>query len=88
MELLEIVRTLVGEGLGALIVTHELNLAARYADRVILLADGVVQAVGTPQDVLTGEVLSRVFEWPVAVTAWNGGTPQVMPLRRGEIRTH
>ena len=84
MELLELVRTLVGEGLGALVVTHELNLAARFADRVILLADGKVQAVGSPKEVLTQETLSRVFDWPVAVTIWNGGTPQVVPLRRGE----
>lgn len=84
MDLLELVRTLVGEGLGALIVTHELNLAARYADRVMLLADGRVEAVGTPREVLTVETLTRVFEWPVAVTTWNGGTPQVVPLRRGE----
>lgn len=86
MDLLEIVRALVQEGLGALVVTHELNLAARYADRVVLLADGVVQAAGTPGEVLTEAILSRVFEWPVAVTTWNGGTPQVVPLRRGEQR--
>ena len=86
MELLELVRALVHEGLGALVVTHELNLAARYADRVLLLADGVVQAAGAPREVLTEEILSRVFEWPVAVTAWNGGIPQVIPLRRGELR--
>ncbi|MEO6068020.1 MAG: ABC transporter ATP-binding protein [Gemmatimonadota bacterium] len=86
MELLELVRDLVASGLGALVVTHELNLAARFADRVILLADGRVQAVGTPREVLTQETLTRVFDWPVAVTTWNGGTPQVVPLRRGETR--
>lgn len=85
MDLLEIVRSLVGEGLGALVVTHELNLAARYADRVILLAEGRIQASGTPQEVLNQETLSRVFEWPVAVTRWNEGIPQVVPLRRGEV---
>lgn len=84
MELLELVRELVSGGLGALVVTHELNLAARFADRVILLAGGTVQAVGTPREVLTERTISRVFDWPVAVTTWNGGTPQVVPLRRGE----
>lgn len=85
MDLLEIVRSLVAEGLGALVVTHELNLAARYADRVILLAEGKVQAVGTPREVLDEVTLGRVFEWPVAVTTWNDGIPQVVPLRRGEV---
>lgn len=84
MDLLEIVRSLVNEGLGALVVTHELNLAARYADRVILLAEGRIQASGTPREVLAQEMLSRVFEWPVAVTSWNATIPQVVPLRRGE----
>ncbi len=84
MELLELVRGLVSGGLGALVVTHELNLAARFADRVILLAGGTVQAVGTPHEVLTECTLSRVFDWPVAVTTWTGGTLQVVPLRRGE----
>lgn len=84
MELLELVRDLVSGGLGALVVTHELNLAARFADRVILLADGAVQAVGSPEEVLSQENLSRVFDWPVAVTRWTDGKPQVVPLRRGE----
>jgi iron complex transport system ATP-binding protein len=86
MDLLELVRALVTEGLAAMVVTHELNLAARYADRVILLAEGKVSAEGTPTEVLTEATLSRVFEWPVAVTTWNGGTPQVVPLRRGETK--
>lgn len=84
MELLELVRDLVREGLAALVVTHELNLAARFADRVMLLANGSVAAVGTPTEVLTESTLARVFDWPVAVATWNGGVPQVVPLRRGE----
>lgn len=84
MELLELVRDLVRDGLAALVVTHELNLAARFADRVMLLAKGSVAAVGTPTEVLTEATLARVFDWPVAVATWNGGVPQVVPLRRGE----
>lgn len=83
MELLELTRTLVGEGLGALVVTHELNLAARFADRIILLAGGVVVASGTPATVLTQDVLTKVFDWPVAVAPWRDGRPQVTPLRAG-----
>ncbi|MBW8772253.1 MAG: ABC transporter ATP-binding protein [Gemmatimonadetes bacterium] len=84
MELLELVRDLVAGGLGAMVVTHELNLAARFADRVILLAGGTVQAVGTPNEVLTEATISRVFDWPVAVATWEAGIRQVVPLRRGE----
>jgi iron complex transport system ATP-binding protein len=84
MELFELFRTLVNDGLAALVITHHLNLAARFADRVLLLSDGRVVAEGTPADVLTRERVGRVFEWPVAVTPWCDGSPQIVPLRRGE----
>ena len=48
MELLELIRRLVDEGLAGLVITHELNLAARYADRILLLSDGRVVAEGAP----------------------------------------
>ena len=85
MELFELVTQLVKDGLGALVITHHLNLAARFAHRVLLLADGRVVASGSPAEVLTGETLSRVFDWPVAVTTWPDGSPQIVPLRVGEI---
>jgi ABC-type cobalamin/Fe3+-siderophores transport system ATPase subunit len=84
MEVLELVRRLVDEGMAGLVVTHELNLAARFADRIVLLAEGRVAADGPPAEVLTRDVLSRVFAWPVAVTTWCDGSPQVVPLRAGE----
>jgi iron complex transport system ATP-binding protein len=85
MELFELVTQLVKDGLGALVITHHLNLAARFAHRVLLLASGRVVAAGSPAEVLTGETLSRVFDWPVAVTTWPDGSPQIVPLRVGEI---
>jgi iron complex transport system ATP-binding protein len=84
MEVFELVRKLAGEGIGTLLVTHHLNLAARYADRMVLLDKGVVIAEGPPAEVLTSEVVSPVFEWRVAVTNWCDGAPQVVPLKPGE----
>lgn len=84
MELFELVRQLVDDGLAGLVITHHLNLAARFADRILLLDRGAVVAEGTPSQVLSRETLSRVFEWPVTVTTWSDGSPQVMPLRPGE----
>jgi len=86
MELLELIRTLVDGGMAGLIVTHQLNLAARFADRILLLDGGRVAADGAPADVLTADILGRVFQWPVAVTTWCDGSPQVVPLRAGEER--
>ena len=84
MELLELVRGLVDGGMAGLVVTHELNLASRFADRMLLLSGGRVAAEGAPAEVLSETVVSGVFEWPVTVTPWSDGSPQVVPLRTGE----
>ena len=68
-----------------LVVTHNLNLAARYADRLLLLHRGRTAAAGTPAQVLTKETVERVYGWPVAVAPHPGpgrdtGAPQVIPL--------
>ena len=82
MELFELMRTLADrEGLAVVLITHHVNLAARFADRVLLLSDGRSAASGTPADVLTRETVERVFAWPVAIAPFDG-RPQVIPLRQ------
>lgn len=85
MALFELLRGLVAEGLGVLVITHQLNLAARYADRLVLLAHGRVVAEGSASEVIRESLISSVFGWPVAVTTWCDGSPQIVPLRRGEV---
>jgi len=81
MELFELVHRLVDrQGLGALMVTHDVNLAARFAHRVLVLANGRAAAQGPPREVLTRELLATVYEWPVVISAFEGA-PQVIPLR-------
>ncbi len=82
MELFELVRALVDtRGLAALVVTHHVNLAARFADRVLLLAEGRPAGAGAPGDVLTRETAERVFAWPVSIAPFEG-RPQMIPLRQ------
>lgn len=82
MEVFELVADLVRRHhLTALVVTHHVNLAARFADRVVVMHDGCVCAAGRPRDVLTGVLVERVFAWPVDVLRW-GDEPLVVPLRR------
>jgi iron complex transport system ATP-binding protein len=81
MELFELIRQLVDGGLAGLVITHHLNLAARFADRIVLLDRGVVVAEGAPAQVMNRDTISRVFEWPVAVNTLSDGSPQVVPLR-------
>ena len=82
MELFELVRRLVDQqGLAALLVTHDVNLASRFADRLLLLSDGNAVATGAPADVLRRERAEAVFGWPVAVSSFDD-RPQITPLRR------
>ena len=66
-------------------VLHELNLAARVADRVVAMAGGRVVATGPPHEVLTPELLAAVFGLHADVTHDPvGGHPVVLP--RGRVR--
>src|SRR5262249_32788775 len=61
--LLDLVRDLCRErSLAVVLVVHDLNLAAMYCDRLVLLDKGEVHATGTPQEVLTYARLCAVYE--------------------------
>ncbi|ELZ01257.1 corrinoid ABC transporter ATPase, partial [Natrialba asiatica DSM 12278] len=68
VETLELVRELVDSGRTAVAAIHDLDLAARYCDRLVLLADGAVHDVGTPSSVLTAETLAEAFDATATVT--------------------
>jgi iron complex transport system ATP-binding protein len=83
MELFELVTDLVRrDGLAALVVSHHINIAARFADRLVLLADGKLVADDVPGRVLESGRLSAVFGWPVSVQRLDDGTVQIYPQRR------
>ena len=50
------------DGASAIVITHDLNLAATFADEIILLKDGKIYANGKPQDVLTKENVRSVYQ--------------------------
>ena len=54
-------------GMAVVATLHDLNAAALYADRVLLIADGAAIACGTPAEVLTADNLRRVYETDVYV---------------------
>jgi iron complex transport system ATP-binding protein len=84
VDVLELIGRLHTErGRTVVVVLHDLNLAARYAERLVAMKDGVLVASGTPEEVLTEQLLAEVFELearvvPDPVT----GTPMVVPVRR------
>ncbi|MFB6150800.1 MAG: ATP-binding cassette domain-containing protein [Haloarculaceae archaeon] len=78
---LELVRDLADDGKAALAAIHDLDLAARFCDRVAVLVDGDLLAAGPPGEVLTDEHLRAAFDTAAAVHADPvTGTPTVTPL--------
>jgi iron complex transport system ATP-binding protein len=67
----------------SLVVTHDLNLAAQFADRILLMKNGRAVRSGKPDEVLTPQLLREVFEVEVLVDAHPiTGAPRVTPVRR------
>lgn len=60
-------RQAAADGAAVLVVLHDLDVAAAYSDRVILLERGQVVAQGTPAEVCTAQRLSEVYGYPIEV---------------------
>ena len=80
LEVLDLARSLVAGGRTVVAVLHELNLAFRYADHLVVMSEGRVVATGVPGDVVTPELMAEVYQLacrivPDPVT----GTPLVVP---------
>jgi iron complex transport system ATP-binding protein len=83
MVLFELLDTVARDGVAVVLISHQLNLVARFASRLILLSHGKVVADGAPADVMTGDLLERVYGWPVLVTRDPAvGAPMLVPMRR------
>jgi len=65
----------------AVVVTHDVNLAAEFADEILLLKDGRTVAFGSPAEVLTPQRLEEVFDLRVLVDAHPiSGAPRITPI--------
>lgn len=83
MSLFELLHSLAREGMAVMLVSHQLNLLARFADSIVLLHHGHVVASGTPSDVMQAKLLERVYEWPLVISRDPAiGAPSLVPLRR------
>ncbi len=79
VESLRLVRERVRQGLAAVAVLHDVNLAAAFADRVLLLRNGEVLAQGTPEDTLSAETLGALYGIPMLVARAEGGQALFAP---------
>jgi len=83
MAAFELLDALARDGVTVLLVSHQLNLVARFAQQMILLHHGRVASFGAPDDVMRGDVLEMVYEWPLVVTRDPAvNAPALVPLRR------
>jgi iron complex transport system ATP-binding protein len=78
--IMNIARDFARRGGGVVAILHDLNLAAMFADRIFVMHRGSLAAAGSPQSVLSDELISRVFECRLRVGALPAGnTPFVLP---------
>ena len=83
MQVFELLAQIAASGVAVLLVSHQLNLVARFAAHIVLLHRGRVAVAGTPSDIMRGDVLERVYEWPLVVSRDPAvGAPALVPLRR------
>jgi iron complex transport system ATP-binding protein len=82
MAILELLRGAATSGMTVLLITHGLDVAAQFADRMLLLSHGRAAAEGRPEEVMREEVLGAVYEWPISVRPDpETGTLRVTPRR-------
>lgn len=82
MAIFRLLRGSADGGMTVLLITHHLNLAARFGDRFLLLSEGKVAAEGSAGEVFRESVLEKVYRWPVAVREDPvSGAPLITPLQ-------
>lgn len=81
---MEVCRDLAQAGHAVIAVMHDLQLAGAYCDRIALMEKGSIAAFDVPEKVLTSELLSRVYQWPIDVASVADGRLVVLPRQRGK----
>ena len=79
VQILNLCKTICGHGKTAITAIHDLNLASMYADHLLLLKEGVPVGCGTPETVLTLDLLSETYGILFEVLPHPNGYPWVMP---------
>ena len=67
LNLLNLAKEVRKTGVGVIVVLHDLNLAARFSDQIILMNSGLIVASGQPEEVLSGRILSDVYSTQLRV---------------------
>ena len=78
-DVLTVIKEQSQSGYAVLLVIHDLNLAAAFADDVVLMADGQIVGRGNPDDVLNEDLLSHTFGCRLQIEASSDGRRLVLP---------
>ena len=79
---METLRGLANQGRAVVVVIHDLSVAAGYADRVAMVVEGKLEAIGSPSEVIVAERVSRVYGVEVDIEqVGNPPRPVVLPRR-------
>jgi iron complex transport system ATP-binding protein len=81
LEVMSIIRKLVDDlGISVAMIVHDLNIAARFSDKIIIMNEGKIVACGTPEEVLTEENISSVYGVEICISNIKN-KPYVVPLK-------
>ncbi|MFZ2071577.1 MAG: ABC transporter ATP-binding protein [Halobacteriota archaeon] len=81
LEVMDIIKKIVIEkGISAIMAIHDLNLASRYADRIVMMHSGTIFSAGSPVSTLTSENIEHVYGVEVKVNN-HDGRPYIVPIR-------
>jgi iron complex transport system ATP-binding protein len=82
IEIMELVRKKANQEAKIIVaVLHDLNLAAQYCDRIVLLKDGKIRYQGIPAEILTESIIEEIYGIRAAVKTGEDGLPYVLPRR-------
>lgn len=71
-------------GISVVMAIHDINLAARYADTVAMIKDGVIYGIGRPHDLLTPDAIRNVYGVEATFLYDNSGNPVIVPIRASD----
>ena len=66
--LMKIVKKKAEDGIGVVIILHDINLAAKYSDKILILDSGIMKSFGRTFDVLNKEILEEVYDLPIVIS--------------------
>ncbi|WP_045834820.1 heme ABC transporter ATP-binding protein [Hyphomicrobium sp. 99] len=78
-DVLSLIKAQSSQGRAVMLVIHDLNLAAAFADEIVLMAAGKIAGKGKPHDLLNEDLLSHTFGCPLRVVSSNDGGRLILP---------